>query len=105
MRLSTLAKWNQTEADWMRLLELYPETCYLFRNEGKITGSGSLASYGRNLAWIGMILVDPEFRGRGFGNEIFELRYRKHGRVVLKRSDSMPQIREDRSTANTAFMM
>ncbi len=70
--LSTQAGWNQTEADWVRLLELNPETCFLFHHNNKVVGSATLATYDSELAWIGMIIVDIDFRGMGIGKQALE---------------------------------
>lgn len=72
VRLSTQAGWNQTREDWVRLLELNPGTCFLYRKEGRVVGSGTLAVYGGHTAWIGMVIVDKSFRGKGIGRRILE---------------------------------
>lgn len=76
-RLSTQVEWNQTESDWLRLLELNPKTCFLYRFEGKTVGTSTLATYGLQLAWIGMIIVDSDFRGKGIGKYILETTIRE----------------------------
>lgn len=70
-QLSTQVGWNQTEADWWRLLELFPETCFAGRIEGALVATSTLATYG-HVGWIGMVLVDEEYRRRGYGSELFE---------------------------------
>lgn len=72
LHLSTQAGWNQTEDDWIRLLELNPETCFLFRLNGQVVGSATLAIFGSDLAWIGMIIVDQNYRGMGIGKQALE---------------------------------
>jgi GNAT superfamily N-acetyltransferase len=72
MRLSRAAGWNQTEADWLRLLELEPQGCFgLFRDDLLVSTTTAFC-YGRKLAWIGMVLTDPEFRGRGYARRLME---------------------------------
>ncbi len=71
-RLSEAAGWNQTETDWERLLNLNPDTCFVFRSDGRVAGTGALAVFGQGLAWIGMVIVDPPFRGQGIGKHILE---------------------------------
>ena len=70
--LSSQAGWNQTYPDWIRLLELNPDTCYLFRMGNRVAGSTSLVTYGSDLAWIGMVIVDIAFRGKGIGKRALE---------------------------------
>ena len=67
LRLSTQAGWNQTPADWLRLLALFPEGCFAGRQDGALVATSTLASYGNRVHWIGMVLVDEACRGRGYG--------------------------------------
>jgi GNAT superfamily N-acetyltransferase len=67
LRLSTQAGWNQTPADWLRLLDLFPEGCFAGRQDGALVATSTLASYGTRVHWIGMVLVDESCRGRGYG--------------------------------------
>lgn len=72
LALSTVAGWNQTAADWHRLLELEPEGCFGIELDGRIVASATVITYGSELAWIGMVLTQPEFRGRGFATRLME---------------------------------
>ena len=65
MRLKEAAGWNQTSMDWERLLRLEPDGCFVDEREGVIAGSATALRHGSDLAWIGMVLVLPEFRRRG----------------------------------------
>jgi GNAT superfamily N-acetyltransferase len=63
--------WNQTAADWAVFAD--EGTIYVVRDErGKIVGSGAVLPFGPSSAWIGMILVAPEARGRGLGAALFQ---------------------------------
>jgi GNAT superfamily N-acetyltransferase len=68
LRLSTQAGWNQLAADWQRLLDLSPEGCFAGRLDGKLVATATLASFGRDVHWVGMVLVDEAMRGRGLGS-------------------------------------
>jgi GNAT superfamily N-acetyltransferase len=72
MRLNRAASWNQVEQDWLRLLELEPEGCFGADCNGRIVATATAVCYGSKLAWIGMVLTDPDFRGRGFGRALTE---------------------------------
>jgi GNAT superfamily N-acetyltransferase len=72
MRLKGLAGWNQTPADWRCFLESSPEGCFAAEVEGKVVGTAATIVYQHRFAWIGMVLVDPEFRGRGIGTRLLE---------------------------------
>jgi predicted N-acetyltransferase YhbS len=70
MRLKDAAGWNQTEADWRRLLRLSPGGCFAATVGGKVVATTTTTRYGRALAWVGMVLVDPSFRRRGIATAL-----------------------------------
>jgi GNAT superfamily N-acetyltransferase len=65
MRLKEAAGWNQTEADWRRLLALEPNGCFAAVTDGRVAGTTTTTTYGSDLGWIGMVLVDPQQRRQG----------------------------------------
>jgi GNAT superfamily N-acetyltransferase len=91
MRLKDLAGWNQTEDDWRRLLALEPEGCFAACEGGRVVGTATTTTYGADLAWIGMVLVDPEFRRRGIATRLMQecLGYLR-GRVATVKLDATP---------------
>jgi GNAT superfamily N-acetyltransferase len=72
MRLKDAAGWNQTEEDWANLLEIEPEGCFGIDCDGVLAATATVVCYGRDLAWIGMVLTDPAFRRRGFARRLME---------------------------------
>jgi GNAT superfamily N-acetyltransferase len=72
MRLKQAAGWNQTEHDWANVLALEPEGCWVWQQEGEVIGTTTAICYGRQLAWIGMVLVLPEHRGKGIARGLME---------------------------------
>src|ERR1044071_5633272 len=70
MRLKEAAGWNQTEADWRRILRLGPRGCFAATVGGRLVATTTTTSYGRALAWVGMVLVEPEFRRRGIATAL-----------------------------------
>lgn len=68
--LSTKAGWNQTPEDWSMLMELAPEGCFGIQADGRLVSTTTLVCYGRRLAWIGMVLTNAEYRGRGFARRL-----------------------------------
>ena len=68
--LRALAGWNQTLEDWRRFLTTEPEGCFLAEWNGAPAGTATTTLYGPALAWIGMVLVHPDFRRRGIGNSL-----------------------------------
>ena len=65
--LRALAGWNQTLGDWERFLVTEPTGCFLAEWNGTPAGTATTMVYGPELAWIGMVLVHPDFRRRGIG--------------------------------------
>ena len=70
MRLKDLAGWNQTPADWERFLRASPEGCFFVEDRGQVVGTVTTIIYEGKVAWIGMVLVDPDHRGRGMGTSL-----------------------------------
>ncbi len=65
MRLVYAEGWNQTENDWQVLVGGARNVCVAAETEGKLVGTATAINYNNNVAWIGMVLVDREYRGRG----------------------------------------
>lgn len=70
MKLVTAAGWNQTERDWQRVIDYHPGGCFKAVRDGRLIGTVTSTAYGRELAWIGMMLVDPACRRQGFGQAL-----------------------------------
>jgi predicted N-acetyltransferase YhbS len=70
MRLKEGAGWNQTEEDWRRLLRLGPRRCFAATADGRVVATITTTAYGRTLAWVGMVLVDPLFRRKGIATAL-----------------------------------
>lgn len=69
-RLRELAQWNQTGSDWRRLLALEPRGCFAAWLDGQLVATTTTTTYGTELAWIGMVLVDPAYRRRGLASQL-----------------------------------
>ena len=72
LALSRAAGWNQTPADWALVIEMNPEGCFGLECDGQLAATTSTIRYGTNLAWVGMVLTHPEYRGRGFARTLME---------------------------------
>lgn len=92
MRLKELAGWNQTEADWKRFLAASREGCFVAEVDGVVRGTSATIVYGGRFAWVGMVLVDPEFRGQGIGTTLLEkcLEYLDSLQVPCIKLDATP---------------
>jgi GNAT superfamily N-acetyltransferase len=72
MALKDAAGWNQTVSDWKSLLELAPESCFGIECEGRLAATTTAIYYGRDLAWIGMVVTDPAHRRGGLARRLLE---------------------------------
>ena len=72
LRLNQVAGWNQTAADWERFLIASPEGCFVAELDGQVCGTVTTISFGNRFAWVGMVLVDPQHRGRGIGTRLLD---------------------------------
>lgn len=72
MQLKEAARWNQTEADWRRLLRLEPNGCFGAIRDGRLVGTTTTTIYGE-LAWIGMVLVEPQHRRQGIAAQLMHV--------------------------------
>jgi GNAT superfamily N-acetyltransferase len=72
MALKDAAGWNQTAQDWEILLALAPDGCFGIECDGRLASTTTAISYGRDLAWIGMVVTDPAYRRRGLAGRLLE---------------------------------
>jgi GNAT superfamily N-acetyltransferase len=70
LALSQAVDWNQTAADWSLVIEMNPAGCFAMDVEGSVVATTTSIRYGFELAWIGMVLTHPEFRGRGYARAL-----------------------------------
>lgn len=68
--LSSSAGWNQTAADWLRLLELAPESCFGIESDSSLVATATLLPYGQRLAWLGMVLTRRDYQHRGLARQL-----------------------------------
>ncbi|PYK61475.1 MAG: hypothetical protein DME21_09070 [Verrucomicrobia bacterium] len=87
-----LARWNQTPDDWQRFLATEPDGCFLAEWNGGPAGTATTTVYGPELAWIGMVLVHPEYRRRGVGLALLQrcIEYLRGREVRCIKLDATP---------------
>jgi len=68
--LSQAAGWSQAHEDWRLAIRMNPDGCFAMDLDGSIVATTTTIRYGRELAWIGMVLTHPEFRGRGYARAV-----------------------------------
>jgi GNAT superfamily N-acetyltransferase len=93
VRLKEIAGWNQTEADWKRFLEASPQGCFVAEVNDKVCGTVTTIVFENRFAWVGMVLVDPEFRSRGLGTALLEraIQYLDDLKIATIKLDATPQ--------------
>lgn len=95
MHLKDLAQWNQTVADWERFLALSPDGCFAAECDGRVVGTSTAIVYEGRFGWIGMVMVDPGYRGQGIGRALLEraIQYVESQRIPVAKLDATPQGR------------
>jgi GNAT superfamily N-acetyltransferase len=91
MELTDQAGWNQSPADWHRLLHLQPEGCFVAERDGSSVGTACTTVFG-SVGWISMVLVDAAHRNLGIGTRLLEhtLSYLDLRRIRTVRLDATP---------------
>jgi GNAT superfamily N-acetyltransferase len=72
LRLCRAAGWNQLARDWEQFLRLGPHGARVGSLEHRIVATSATIRHGETLAWIGMVLVDPDVRGHGIGTRMLD---------------------------------
>jgi GNAT superfamily N-acetyltransferase len=92
-RLKEIAGWNQTEMDWGRFLEAGEAGCFVAELAGQVCGTATTITFENRFAWVGMVLVDPSYRGRGIGTSLLEqtIEYLDELGIPCIKLDATPQ--------------
>lgn len=92
MRLKEIAGWNQTEQDWSRFLESSERGCFVAEVGGQVRGTVTTIIYENRFAWVGMVLVDPQHRGKGLGTKLLKaaIEHLEHSRIPTIKLDATP---------------
>jgi GNAT superfamily N-acetyltransferase len=86
------AGWNQTMSDWQRFLDLSPHGCFVAELNGVVVGTVTTIRYGRELGWVGMLLVHAGARRQGIGEALLKaaLNYFQNEQVRCVKLDATP---------------
>lgn len=87
MALKKTEGWNQTREDWQFFLKQQPKLCLVAMAEDKTVGTVTAITYQNRLAWIGMMLVDRQYRRKGISKMLM--------REILDRLAGFPTIKLD----------
>ena len=91
--LNSVAGWNQTASDWQRFLDASPDGCFVAEIDDRVCGTATTISYEQRFAWIGMVLVDPDYRKRGVGTHLLRkaVEYLDQRGIPTMKLDATPQ--------------
>ena len=91
MRLKNEEGWNQTEEDWQFLIQGDQNINLVLEYESKVIGSITGLNYFNQLVWIGMMLIDKNFRGNGLSKLLLN--------TIINRSKHCKSIKLDATPA------
>lgn len=83
--------WNQTIKDWQLLINNPQNVCLAAEVDGKLVGTVTTINYNDEVAWIGMVLVNKEYRGQGISKTLLS--------AILKQLTSCKSIKLDATPA------
>lgn len=83
--------WNQTTNDWRLLLEDAPGLCLVALHQERVVATVAAIGYEQQLAWIGMMLVQKDYRGLGLAKMLMK--------EILDRLEGYPIIKLDATPA------
>ena len=93
-KLSNAEGWNQTERDWNLLIGNPQNPCLVAEWGNKVIGTTTAINYSDKVAWIGMVLVDKEYRGRGVSKSLLK--------NIFEKLESCKSIKLDATSAGQA---
>ena len=94
MKLSIAEGWNQTEKDWKLFVEGPGNICMVAESNNKIVGTTNAINYSNQVAWIAMVLVDKEYRGRGISKALLEHVFKNLQSCQSAKLDATPAGKE-----------
>ncbi len=84
-------EWHRAASDWVRLVRLEPEGCFLAVDDGIPAGTTAAVTFG-TVAWIHSVIVLKELRHRGIGEALMRacLEFLHARGVRTTKLDSVP---------------
>jgi creatinine amidohydrolase len=98
LRLKEIVKWNQTPRDLSQFLSANPQGNYAAVHNGHVIGTTATIRYQERIAWIGLVIVDPNFRGQGIGRKLLQAALAGLADVPCVKLDATPDGKKLYST-------
>jgi GNAT superfamily N-acetyltransferase len=70
--LTNQEHWGFGTRDLKRMMALQPEGCLVATMSGRSVGLTTTIAYGKNLGWVGNVLVSEKHRGTGIGSSLVQ---------------------------------
>ncbi len=90
VKLSNAEKWNQTEKDWELLIQNPQNICLAAVDGSRVIGTATAINYKNEVAWIGMVLVDKEYRGQKVSKMLLSALFEQLGSCRSLKLDATP---------------
>lgn len=90
MALKNTEGWNQTLEDWKLFLQCNPDLCLGAKVKERLVGTVTALAFEQKVAWISMMLVHREFRGRGISKLLLKEIIERLGKCSSIKLDATP---------------
>ena len=90
LQLSEAENWNQTEKEWELLIGNKQNICVAAVIGGKLIGTATVINYENKVGWIGMVIVDKEYRGQKISNLLLSGIIENSKNIISLKLDATP---------------
>jgi GNAT superfamily N-acetyltransferase len=90
MKIKNAESWNQTEQDWIFLINHKNSVNLVAIIDDKVIGTVTAINYENTVSWIGMVLVDRDYRGRGISSLLLREVFTKLKKCKSIKLDATP---------------
>jgi predicted GNAT family N-acyltransferase len=90
LQLSKAENWNQTEKEWELLIGNRQNICVAATLGDKLIGTATSINYENNVGWIGMVVVDKEYRGQKISNMLLSGIIENSKNIISLKLDATP---------------
>jgi predicted GNAT family N-acyltransferase len=90
LQLSKAENWNQTEKEWELLIGNRQNICVAATLGDKLIGTATAINYENKVGWIGMVVVDKEYRGQKISNMLLSGIIENSKNIISLKLDATP---------------